>query len=149
MPRIITAEATAGKPIAVSIPLSTSWVTILEAPDFDIPNDDPTSVDDRRIAPGQIEILSPLLVANNSASAHTVDVRIARENGINVPVATNFPVPGYDTGIIRVQGQFLLKRTQPSANGDRLQVKASTASTVWATISALESQAGEHVPDNT
>ena len=153
MTRIVCAQPSTGKPInAIAQNVPTDWLTIADAPDFSVPDpsgnqypnrdpDDPS----RGIAPGEIFFLTPLMCTNKTGTASTLEARFYSEDGfINYALGSAL-VPAGATGMIPLQGRSLVKRLPNAANGDRLQVRATTAATfdVWA--SASEQASAENV----
>jgi len=155
MPRIITREAAAGRPIRLAIAgLATAWTTILEANDFSVPdeslrwpgagNRDPLNAL-RRIQPGFALIESPLMFHNTSAANCWVEIQTLTEAGVAV-LQARVTIPPGDTYTHPAPGQRLLKLTLASANGDRMQVRAQTANVIHLTAAASEGSAEQHQP---
>lgn len=146
MPRIVCDTPSPDKPIGKCLALGTSYELLLEAPDFDVPSL-PGDVNPRRVVPGMVEIITPIVVANNTAATETVSARIIREDGSTFVIAEQIPVPARDQIRIPVQGQFLLKFDAAASNGDRLEIRSSASANVVATISAIEKEASDHIPE--
>jgi hypothetical protein len=155
MARIITREAAAAKPLRIAIAgLATAWTTILEANDFSIPdtsvrwpgveNRDPGDAN-RRIQPGFALVEAPLMFHNTDTVARWVEIRILTEAAAEV-LQARVTIPAGDTYMHPAPGQRLLKLTLASANGDRLQVRAQTASVIHLTAAASEGGAEQHQP---
>ena len=140
MARTITAlQAPSAKPIGVSEILTTSFVSIVDAPDYDIP--DVRFGGGREIVPGVIEIASPLMLVNTTQNGEiTASVKIVRDDGTESIVISEFKVPTNDILSVPVQGQFLV-------SGDQLQVKASETDAINATMSVTEGQAETEITE--
>jgi hypothetical protein len=138
MPRIKCRTPSSEEPVSIRIAsLGTAWNTVAEAPDYSVPettnntelypNRDPDEPTLRAIRAGEIFLLTPLKVRNNSASVSTaVEARILDENGAAF-LMERIEVPPNESVQILVQGLSLLKRVPANTNGDRLQVRAVTA----------------------
>ncbi|MDN5568707.1 MAG: hypothetical protein L0G27_08200 [Paracoccus sp. (in: a-proteobacteria)] len=154
MPRILTQQAASAKPVRVALTsIPTDWTTILDAPDFSVPdtlpnfpNDrDPTDPANRRIQPGFALVLAPLMIYNSSGSETWVEIRILTESGDSILQARQ-TIPGGETYLHPAPGQRLLKTQIATANGDRLQVRAQAANVLSLTGSASEGAAEQHQP---
>lgn len=140
MTRITTRTPSTGKPIRIARQdVSTTYVTIAEAPDFSVPDAsskfdvrDPTDAG-RAIRPGEIFFLTPLAARNKDAVTRWIETRLLTEDGETIEFG-RVEVPAYDTAFIPTQGRSLFKRGATNANGDRFQVRAETSSSfdVWA-----------------
>ena len=125
-------------------------LTGADAPDYSVPDpsnqfevrdpSDPT----RAILPGQIFFLTPLSATNKSGTDETLDVQILLENG-NIISLGSAVVPANDTAYIPINGRSLLKLDANSANGDQLQVSASTANVFDVILSADLSPASQNL----
>ena len=144
MPRITCDVPSPDKPIPKSIVAGTTYVTLLEAPDFDVPSL-PGDSNPRRVVGGMHEIITPVLFSNTTTNTVTVFVRIVRENGDVFVIADAIPVPAKDMIRVPVQGQFLVKLDPSAPQGDRLEVRSSVSLGVIATVSAIEKEASDHV----
>lgn len=144
MRTITTEQAPSAKPVGASKSVPTDWMTIIDAPQYDVPQVGFSS--SRRMARGGCEISSPLILSmavelsELEGERATIDVRIVRDNGDTSTLALNMPVPDRDALMIPVQGQFLV-------TGDELQVRASEANAVDATVSYTEGQTEEDTLD--
>lgn len=131
---ITTNQAPAAKPLAQSITATTNWVTMLEAPEYDIPVVSLGS--DRRIAPALVEIASPVIACCRAAQSVVLDVRIQRADNSEAFLARGVQVVPGETTFIPLNGTML-------TTGDRLQAKADLADEADLTISATVGQAEE------
>lgn len=131
---ITTELAPAAKPIPKSLELTTDWQIMLECPQYDVPESG--FGNQRRIAPAVIEISSPIIAACIGENSTYIDIRIVREGGVEVTILNNRFVPANDPLLVPMNGTMLL-------SGDTLEIKASDAGRVHATISATVGQAEE------
>jgi hypothetical protein len=99
----------------------------------------------RAIRPGEVFLLSALAVYNKTATARWVEVQLVTEAGVTVLSPGRVTVPALDTVYIPVQGRSLTKRDPGGANGDRLQIRAESASALDAWLSAEERLSAEHI----
>ena len=137
---ISTSQAPDAKPIAFSTTLTTDWVSIIQVPSYEVPQQSFGGGVD--IVPGVGEIISPLLVSNFSEATATVSVRIYRENqedlgnntGTFFFVMKDVPIPVNDMIPIPLNGQFIYR-------GDTLDVLASVNGAIDITISYTLGQA--------
>ena len=130
---ITTSQAPDAKPIGLSTALYTAWATIIEVPNYSIP--ELVFGGSRTTVPGVGEIISPLIISNRDTNTVNVSVRLYRaESNTYFYVANELPVPAYDMLPLALNGQFI-------APGDTLDVKASTDNTVDVTISYTVGQA--------
>lgn len=151
MARIKCKTPSTGKSILVAVEnVSTSWVGIVEAPDFSVPDPqetydvrDPTDTT-RAIRPGEIFFVTPLAAKNKTNATRWIEVRMLKENGHAVDFG-RVKVPAYDTAFIPLQGRSLFKRDPEGVYGDQIQVQAEFADTfdVWA--AAEEKLSAEHI----
>lgn len=130
MTTIITSQAPDAKPIAISLELTDEWATIIEVPNFEVPEQ--SFGGGNIIVPGVAEIISPLLVSNITTTTSSVSVRIFRSeigvNGTHFLIANEIMIPTKDVIAIPLNGQFIL-------TGDRLEVKASADAELNVTLS--------------
>jgi hypothetical protein len=139
MPQIITtSQAPNAKPTNKFLILTTNWVTMITVDEYDVPK--PGFGVARRIAPGVVEITSPLTLSNVSSQTQLVSVRIVNTAGTFV-IANQIPVEPNDIVYIPLNGQFLLSDTD-----DTFQIKAEAANNVTAMISYTQGQAEENDP---
>lgn len=166
MRRIITDQASTGRPIAIrNEQLKTGENTLVEAPDFSIPVREEqgliiedTSGRERQIVPGEILIISPLFVTNqNLSTTYWVQIIIRPEFGLDIPWSSQINIPANETISIPLQGTSLLKTnldssgvqiTGGSLNGDRLIIVTQTGSVLSCYCTATESEMGTHAPDS-
>lgn len=133
--------------------IGTAWETILEAPDFSVPDPqrrfagarDPDDAE-RRIQPGFALVEAPIMFHNASPDAVTVEIAILPEDGVRVVQAVIRITTG-ETYLHPSPGQRLLKRDTDSTDGDRLQVRASAAGVVSVTSTGSEGAAEQHEPE--
>lgn len=150
MSRIKCRTPSTGKPLRISIKdIGETFITIAEAPDFSIPDSsekfserDPTD-SSRAIRPGEVFFLTPLAAKNNSNQLATIEVNLVTENGITINVGI-LEIPAGDTGFVPLQGRSLIKRDPNGVNGDRVQVKASSADAFDIWVAAEEKLSSEH-----
>ena len=152
MTRIKCKTPSTGRPVNFTAAgAATGWTTLAEAPDFSVvdsgdvyPSRDPLDAN-RAIRPGEIFFLTPLYARNKTGLDCWVEVRLLLENGTAVECPGRLVVPANDTALIPIQGRSLLKRIAAATSGDRLQVRAQTASALdlWAT--AEEKPSAEHI----
>lgn len=150
MSRIVCRTPSTGKPLSVNLAnVPITYVTIAEAPDFSVPDAsrtfmprDPTD-DGRAIKPGEIFFLTPLAARNKTETTQYIETSMYNENNVRIQLA-NVAVPGGDTAFIPLQGRSIFKRNANTANGDIIQIKATsnTAFDVWA--AAEEKLSSEH-----
>ena len=153
MARITCQEPSTGKPLNIAFAnISTSFITIANAPDFSVPDEaeefterDPLDAN-RAIRPGEIFFLTPLTVRNKSVSNPIwIDVQLVTESGVTVQAPGRITVPPNDSVTVSLQGRSLLKRDPASANGDRVQVRAQSSNTLDVWCSAEERLSSEHI----
>lgn len=145
---IKTSQSPDAKPVAVSRTLTTNFTTLIEVPSFEIP--ELVFGGSFVAAPGIAEVISPLLLSNKTSSTVYVDIQVYRLlDYSNFPetaatgtfsLATNIPIPAYDTLPFPLNGQFFY-------NGDLLEVKASENNAIDATVSFTLGQAEEFFPE--
>lgn len=147
-------QAGAAVPVRILVEsLGTDWQTVLEAPDFSVPDPqrrfpgarDPADAE-RRIQPGFALIEAPMMFFNGGTGTVTLEVSILREDGTRVRQAV-IGIVSQETYLHPAPGQRMLKRDPDTAHGDRMQVKASAASTVQLTSTASEGAAEQHDPE--
>jgi hypothetical protein len=152
MARITCKIASSGKALNATLAnVGTSFATIVEAPDFSLPDPnvdyaarDPLDAG-RAIRPGEVAMVTPLFARNKTGTARWIEVRLLTEGGTAIEAPGRVIVPANETALIPVQGRSLVKRVAAGANGDRLQVRAEAAATfdVWTT--AEERLSAEHI----
>jgi hypothetical protein len=151
MARITCRTPSTGKPLNLNLNnVSTTYVTIAEAPDFSVPDSarnfpdrDPTD-DNRAIRPGEVFFLTPMTARNKSASTTWIEIQLFTESNVSINMG-RVSVPAGDTAFIPLQGRSLLKRDANTANGDIIQVRAQTANTFDVWLSAEEKLSSEHI----
>lgn len=141
---VSTSQSPDAKPVAKSLELTTDFSTLIQVPNFSIPEliFGGTTV----IAPGVAEVVSPLILSNKTANTVYVDIQIYRFNDYSTDpetsvtdtfaLARNLPIPAYDTLPFPMNGQFFY-------NGDLLEAKADNNNAIDATISYTLGQAEE------
>jgi hypothetical protein len=150
--RITCRTPSTGKPLNISLNnVSTSYVTIAEAPDFSVPdaaNNFPNSKDPldptRAIKPGEVFFLTPMAARNKSANTAWIETQMYTESNVSINFG-RVSVPAGDTVYIPLQGRSLLKRNLASANGDMIQVRSETANTFDIWLTAEEKLSSEHI----
>lgn len=130
---IITSAAPDAKPVAISTTATTSWVTIVTVPQYQIPSSGYFGSGDATV-PGVAEIITPLMCANTGSVTASISVRIVRDGGATSVLANALPVPPNDALALPLNGQFLL-------TDDVLQIKASANSAIDVTMSYTVGQA--------
>lgn len=132
---IVTSQAPDAKPVAKSFTLTTNWQTMIEVPNYEVP--ELVFGGSTTIEPGVGEVISPLMLCNFTANTVAVDVRTYRyvENDV-FWIVRNLQIPGYDTIPLPLNGQFF-------KSGDLLELKASQNLSVDATLSFTLGQSEE------
>lgn len=142
MPTITSDQTPIAKPRAISVELTTSYQTLIEASNFNTLRIGFAPASPRRFAPGVCEISSSLFLTNKSGTARAVTLRIRRAGGATVIVVPAMEVAPNDTLQVPLNGTFLLNNgTTDGAAGDILEALCVTDSAVDATISWTEGQA--------
>lgn len=158
MPRIRTDQPSSGRPLQLLIAaggfVPTTFTTLAEAPDFSVPSTgeggatvDPADAD-RELRPGEVFIETPLACTNTDTVARWVELQILTASGAAVPVIPQITIPAKDGIYLPIQGLRLLKTDFAAANGDRLQIRASTSTSIKVVGSASELEAQTHAPDS-
>jgi len=152
MPRIKCRTPSTGKPINATYEnVPTSYITLIEAPDFSVPdpsnsltNRDPLD-DSRAIRPGEVFLLTPMYAKNKSpTNTVNIEVMFQSEEGANIEI-TLVNIPKGETSLIPLQGRSLLKRDPDSANGDMILIKAQESNSIDVWVSAEEKLSSEHI----
>ncbi len=132
---ITTSQAPDAKPVAKSFTLTTNWQTMIEVPNYEVP--ELVFGGSTTIEPGVGEVISPLILCNFTNATVTVDVRTHRED-INAEfwIVRNLPIPAYDTLPLPLNGQFF-------KSGDLLEIKAGANLSVDASLSFTLGQSEE------
>lgn len=132
---IVTSQAPDAKPVAKSFTLTTNWQTMIEVPQYEVP--ELVFGGSTTIEPGVGEVISPLMICNFTANTVAVDVRTYRyvEND-TFWIVRNLQVPAYDTIPLPLNGQFF-------KSGDLLELKADTNLSVDVTLSFTVGQSEE------
>jgi len=132
---ITTSQAPDAKPVVKSFTLSTNWQTMIEVPNYEVP--ELVFGGSTTVEPGVGEVISPLMLCNFSANTVAVDVRTYRyvEND-TFWIVRNLQIPAYDTIPLPLNGQFF-------KSGDLLELKADTNLAVDATLSFTLGQSEE------
>lgn len=156
MPRILTAQPAAAKPVRVhmrSVP--DVWTTLIAAPDFSVPDPQrtwPEPLRDplestRRIQPGQVLFLAPLMIFNSDPNdSHMIELRTVLEDGITIIEQASVTIPRRETYTHPIPGQRLLKLDPATQTGDALQVRASAPDRLQITGAAAQGALEEHQP---
>lgn len=132
---ISTSQAPDAKPVAKSFTLTTNWQTMIEVPNYEVP--ELVFGGSNVVEPGVGEVISPLMLCNFTANTVTVDVRTYRytENDV-FWIVRNLQIPAYDTIPLPLNGQFF-------KSGDLLELKAGANLSVDATLSFTLGQSEE------
>lgn len=155
MARITCRTPSTGKTLRLVLAnVSTNYVTLVEAPDFSVPDaaqnqpvrdpSDPT----RAIKPGEIFFLTPMSARNKTANTAWIETTLYTETYAESNVTIELgrvEVPAGDTAFIPLQGRSLFKREANTANGDILKVRAETANTFDIWVCAEEKLSSEHI----
>jgi len=132
---ISTSQAPDAKPVAKNLTLTTNWQTLIEVPNYEVP--ELVFGGSNVVEPGVGEVISPLILCNFSANTVNVDVRTHRYNlNQEFYLIRNMPIPAYDTFALPLNGQFY-------ASGDLLEIKASANLSIDATLSFTLGQSEE------
>lgn len=116
----------------VRLNLSSSWQTIYEAPEYEIPADGPNPA--RTIE--AVALLTSLVVTNTDTDTVEVSLRIDDGTGTTYAVVDDLPVPAYDFALIEFG-----KQNMPS--GDKMQIKLNTGQSGVAHLSFILNQREE------
>jgi hypothetical protein len=151
MARIKCRTPSTGKSLSIYVSnVSTSYATIVEAPDFSVPDAagnfpvrDPEDTT-RTIKPGEIFFLTPMSAKNKSANTAWIETALYTEANVSIELG-RISVPAGDTVFVPLQGRSLLKRDANTANGDVIQVRAQTANTFDIWVTAEEKLSSEHI----
>ena len=156
MPRILTAQPAVARPVRIFMRnVPTVWTSLAEAPDFSVPDPQqawPAALRDpadatRRIQPGQILFLAPLMIFNSDPNlSHTIELCTLLEDGTTIIAQAAVTIPRRETYTHPIPGQRLLKLNPASATGDALQVRASAADMLQITGAAAQGAIEEHQP---
>ena len=132
---IATSQAPDAKPVAKSFTLTTNWQTMIEVPNYEVP--ELVFGGSTTTEPGVGEVISPLILCNFTANTVAVDVTTHREE-INAEfwIIRNLQIPAYDTVPLPLNGQFF-------RSGDLLEIKCDTNLAVDATLSFTLGQSEE------
>ena len=132
---INTTQAPDAKPVAKSFTLSTNWQTMIEVPNYEVP--ELVFGGSTTVEPGVGEVISPLMLCNFTANTVSVDVRTYRyEDNDTFWIVRNMQIPAYDTVPLPLNGQFF-------KSGDLLELKTDTNLAVDATLSFTLGQSEE------
>ncbi|MDB9980513.1 hypothetical protein OAD61_00225 [bacterium] len=132
---IVTSQAPDAKPVAKSFTLSTNWQTMIEVPNYEVP--ELVFGGSTTIEPGVGEVISPLILCNFTANTVAVDVRTYRYTlNDTFWIIRNLQIPAYDTIPLPLNGQFF-------KSGDLLEIKADENLAVDASLSFTLGQSEE------
>lgn len=130
---IQTSQAPDARPIGISKTLSDSWDTIIEVPNYEVPEQ--TFGGGTVIVPGVAEIISPMIVCNKTSDTENISIRIYRETEeTEFLIANELRIPAGETMFFPLNGQFIYA-------GDLLQVLGSNGSVIDITLSYTVGQA--------
>jgi hypothetical protein len=133
MTTIVTTQAPDAKPVGISISLTTDWITLIEVPNYEIPEE--VFGGSTVIVPAVAEIISPLMICNKTLNTEDISIRIFRaEANTHFFLANELPIPGNDILPIPLNGQFIY-------TGDTLEIKCSSNNTIDVTLSYTVGQA--------
>jgi len=132
---ISTSQAPDAKPVAKSFTLTTNWQTMIEVPNYEVP--ELVFGGSNVVEPGVGEVISPLMLCNFTANTVAVDVRTYRyEVTDTFWIVRNMQIPAYDTIPLPLNGQFF-------KSGDLLEIKCDTNLACDATLSFTLGQSEE------
>lgn len=132
---ISTSQAPDAKPVAKSFTLTTNWQTMIEVPNYEVP--ELVFGGSNVVEPGVGEVISPLMLCNFTANTIAVDVRTYRyEVTDTFWIVRNLQIPAYDTIPLPLNGQFF-------KSGDLLEIKCDTNLACDATLSFTLGQSEE------
>jgi hypothetical protein len=132
---ISTSQAPDAKPVAKSFTLTTNWQTMIEVPNYEVP--ELVFGGSNVVEPGVGEVISPLMLCNFTANTVAVDVRTYRyEVTDTFWIVRNLQIPAYDTIPLPLNGQFF-------KSGDLLEIKCDTNLACDATLSFTLGQSEE------
>ena len=132
---IVTSQAPDAKPVAKSFTLSTNWQTMIEVPNYEVP--ELVFGGSTTVEPGVGEVISPLILCNFTANTVSVDVRTYRQTlNDTFWIIRNLQIPAYDTIPLPLNGQFF-------KSGDLLEIKSDTNLAVDASLSFTLGQSEE------
>lgn len=153
MARIITSQASTNRPTLIAVAgLPADFTTILEAPDYSVPDAtvrwpgqrDPLNAA-RRIQPGQAIFVTPICVHNRDVVERWVEFQILTEAGDAVKQALVTIPPG-ETYLHPIAGLTLTKTDLESENGDRMQARSEVIEVLDITASAAIGSAEQDQP---
>lgn len=128
-------------PQGASLDVTTSWQTLIEPANFSVPVSGQATVA-TEIQPGAAEIISPLMIANTTATGRTVSVRITRSNGDVAFILSEVEVAAKDLLLVPLNGQVLLNGSgTTNGTGDKLEILAEANDAIDATISWTQGRA--------
>ena len=132
---IVTSQAPDAKPVAKSFTLTTNWQTMIEVPNYEVP--ELVFGGSTTVEPGVGEVISPLILCNFTANTVMVDVRTYRfADNDTFWIIRNLQIPAYDTIPLPLNGQFF-------KSGDLLELKTDTNLAVDASLSFTLGQSEE------
>lgn len=132
---ITTSQAPDAKPVAKNLYVTTNWQVIIDVPQYEVP--ELVFGGSTTIEPGVGEVISPLVVCNQTANTASLDIRVYRNfENTTYYMVRNMAVPGYDTIPIPLNGQFF-------KTGDTLEIKSDTDYALHSTLSFTLGQSEE------
>jgi hypothetical protein len=132
---IETSQAPDAKPVAKSFTLTTNWQTMIEVPNYEVP--ELVFGGSTTVEPGVGEVISPLILCNFTANTVAVDVRTYRfDVNDTFWIIRNLQIPAYDTIPLPLNGQFF-------KSGDLLELKCDTNLAVDSSLSFTLGQSEE------
>ena len=160
MARILTDRPSSAKSVILYVPtavnsgfVNTTYYTLIECNDYSIPDEgDPGSTPDpgdadRVLVAGEVAFRAPLMVTNATSSSRWVELQVLLSDGQAIPVTSQIMVPSFDSILVPIQGQRLVKYNF-TGTGARLQIRAQVNNALRVYGVAAESAASDHAPDS-
>ena len=135
---VVTEQAPSAKPISVITSVASTYQDIISVDSYEIPVRGFAA--ETRVAPGVVEVTSPVTVSNTTENRETFDLQIISDN-TSFTIADAIPVEPNEIVYIPLNGQFFRSQTD-----DRLQIRASTGGALTILLSFTQGQAEEDSP---
>jgi len=135
---IVTEQAPSAKPISVMTSVADTYQNIITVDSYEIPVRGFAA--ETRVAPGVVEVTSPVTVSNTTETNETFTLQVIRDNTPFI-VANQIPVEPNEIVYIPLNGHFFRSQTD-----DKLQIKASTGGSLTVLLSFTQGQAEEDSP---
>jgi len=135
---IVTEQAPSAKPISVMTSVADTYQNIITVDSYEIPVRGFAA--ETRVAPGVVEVTSPVTVSNTTETNETFTLQVIRDNTPFI-VANQIPVESNEIVYIPLNGHFFRSQTD-----DKLQIKASTGGSLTVLLSFTQGQAEEDSP---